>query len=143
VEWRTPAAGEAEAREGGRLMLYLFTQDGDPVTRQMSREVFGDPRTAAAIEQRFVPIRVLDLSREGLNPPDVVRLQRQYGVRGFPTLVVAFPGLARHEKQTGYPGAMATTRFFSRAAQRLLLRGPGGGAGPQDSTFARPGASGR
>src|SRR5262245_30145348 len=135
VEWRTPAAGEAEAREGGRLMLYLFTRDGDPLTRQMSREVFGDPRAAAAIEERFVPIRVLDLSREGTNPPEVAGLQRQYDVRGFPTLVVAFPGLARHEKQIGYPGAMATTRFFSRAAARLLLRTPGERPVSPDSTF--------
>jgi len=139
VEWRTPAAGEAEARVGGRLILYWFTQDGDPLARQMSREVFGDPRVAAAIQERFVPIRVLDLSREGKNPPDVARLQSQYAVREFPTLVVAFPGLARFEKQAGYPGAMATTRFFSRSAARLLLRAPGEGpGGVPDSAAAAP-----
>ena len=139
VEWRTPAAGEAEARTAGRLILYLFTQDGDPPTRQMSREVFGDARAAAAIEERFVPIRVLDLSREGTNPPDVARLQSQYAVSEFPTLVVAFPGLARFEKQAGYPGAMATTRFFSRSAARLLLRTPGERPqAPGDSAPAGP-----
>lgn len=127
VEWREPAAGEAEAREGGRLLLYCFTRDGDPRCREMSREVFADPRSAVLIQRQFVPIRVLDLSREdGRNPPDVARLEQEFAVTEFPTLVVATPGRERFEKQAGYSGALGTTQFISGAPARLLLRGPRG-----------------
>ena len=138
VEWREPAAGEAEARAGRRLALYCFTRDGEPRCRQMSREVFGDPRSAAAIERQFVPIRVLDLSREeGRNPPDVERLEREYSVREFPTLVVAHPGRARFERQAGYPGALATVQFLTRATGRMLMPAPRQRPGAsRDSTAA-------
>src|SRR5262245_30143303 len=46
VEWREPAAGEAEARTEDRLMLYWFTREGDPVCRTLAREVFADPHSA-------------------------------------------------------------------------------------------------
>src|SRR5438093_12989044 len=55
VEWREPAAGEAEARADDRLLLYWFTRDGEPLGRQMSREVFADPRSAQMIQGQFVP----------------------------------------------------------------------------------------
>src|SRR5437762_1380356 len=75
VEWREPAAGEAEARANDQLELYWFTREADPVCRTLSREVFADPRAAASIQSQFIPIRVLDLWREeGKNPPDVARL---------------------------------------------------------------------
>jgi hypothetical protein len=123
VEWREPAAGEAEARDGSRLVLYCFTRDGEPHGRQMSREVFADPRSAELIQRKFVPIRVLDLAREdGHNPPDVARLEQEYAVTEFPTLVVTTPGHERFEKQAGYAGALATTQFISGAPVRLLLR---------------------
>lgn len=123
VEWREPAAGEAEARDGGRLLFYCFTRDGEPRCRQMSREVFAEPRSAELIQRQFVPIRVLDLAREdGHNPPDVARLEQQYAITEFPTLVVTTPGHERFEKQAGYAGALATTQFISGAPVRLLLR---------------------
>src|SRR5258705_6979407 len=116
VEWREPAAGEAEARAADRLTLYCFTRDGDPVCRTLSREVFADPQLAGMIQNQFVPIRVLDLEREeGHNPPDVARLEQQYDVRAFPTLVVAHPNRPNFAKQAGFTGRMATTQFLSSA----------------------------
>jgi thioredoxin-related protein len=144
IEWREPAAGEAEARADARLSLDCFTRDGDPPSRQMSREVFADPRMAQAIQKQFVPVRVLDLGREeGQNPPDVARLEREYGVTEFPTLVVALPGRERFEKLAGYPGPMGTTQFISGATQRLLLR-PGRQRTIPDSavTIPAPGGAG-
>jgi len=122
VEWREPAAGEAEARSADRLMLYWFTREADPVCRTLTREVFAEPRSAMAIQGQFVPIRVLDLWREeGKNPPDVARLEQQYEVTEFPTLVVAHPARFHFEKQAGYTGALATTQFLARAAARIEL----------------------
>ena len=123
IEWREPAAGEEEARADARLILYCFTRDGDPPCRQMSREVFADPRMAQAIQKQFVPVRVLDLGREeGHNPPDVARLERDYRVTEFPTLVVTLPGRDRFEKLDGYRGALGTAQFISSATEKLLLR---------------------
>jgi thioredoxin-related protein len=141
VEWREPAAGEAEAGATGRLLLYFFTRDGDPGCRQMRREVFADERVAQGIQGRLVAIRVLDRSRApGGNPPDVARLEQTYGVTEFPTLVLADPARTRSEKQAGYPGAMATTQFISQATARIVM----GAARPRsqpaaDSVFGQPG----
>ena len=122
VEWREPAAGEAEARANDQLELYWFTREADPVCRTLSREVFADPRAAASIQSQFVPIRVLDLWREdGKNPPDVARLEQQYGVTEFPSLVVAHPARIHFEKQAGYTGALSTTQFLARAASRIAM----------------------
>ena len=125
VEWRDPVAGEAEARAAGKLALFYFTRDGVPDCRQMNREVFGDPRMAAAINAQLVPIRVLDLMREeGRNPPDVVGLEQRYGVTQFPTLVVALPGQPRFQKHAGYRGVLATRQFLSEATTRLMITAP-------------------
>ena len=117
VEWREPAAGETEAREGDRIVLYWFTRDRDARCGQMAREVFGDPRVADALEKQFVPVRVLDRSREdgGRNSIDVSRLIVDYSVKEFPALVVAYPGRERFEKLEGYPGSLSTMQFLSRA----------------------------
>jgi hypothetical protein len=105
----------------------------------MSREVFADPRSAQMIQSRFVPIRVLDLAREdGHNPPDVARLEQEYGVTEFPTLVVATPARERFEKQAGYAGALATTQFISGAPARLLLRARGRARTGRDSIAGGP-----
>ena len=140
VEWLEPAAGEAEARATDRLELYWFTREGDPVCRTLSREVFGDPRTAASIQSQFVPIRVLDLWREeGKSPPEVERLERQYAVTEFPSLVVAHPARLHFEKQAGYTGYLATTQFLSRAASRILPPHTRTQSGmPTDSAGATP-----
>jgi thioredoxin-related protein len=140
VEWREPAAGEAEARAADRLMLYCFTRESDPVCRTLSREVFAERHSAEAIQTQFVPIRVLDLKREeGRNPPDVARLEQQYGVTEFPTLVVAHPLRFHFEKQAGYTGSLATTQFLARAASRILLPHTRMQSGmPADSAAGRP-----
>jgi len=90
VHWRTLEAGLAETRASGRPILYDFTAEWCPPCRMMQREIFADPRAAAEIESRFVPVRVLDRQREeGRNARWVDSLQARYRVNAFPTLVVA------------------------------------------------------
>src|SRR5262245_24044113 len=48
VHWRPIAEAEAAARQTGRPILYDFTADWCPPCRLMRREVFADPRHAAA-----------------------------------------------------------------------------------------------
>jgi hypothetical protein len=122
IEWRQPGAGEAEARSRGKLVLYFFTVDGSKPCRAMARELFGDANTAAAINQRFVPIRVLDLKREeGHNSPDVESLEQRYDVKKFPSLVVTIPDRERFEKQSDYPGALATRNFLSQSTAMVVM----------------------
>ena len=139
VEWREPGSGEAQALLSNRLVFYCFTSRSEPRCRQMSREVFSDPRMAEAIQRQFVPVRVVDLAHEGgRNPTDVARLEQEYGVTELPTLVVADLARTRYEKQAGYTGAMGVMQFISEATARLMLRSPGAGA-VHDSTFGAPG----
>jgi len=140
VEWREPAAGEAEARAADRLMLYCFTRDGDPVCRTLSREAFADPQVAGLIQTQFVPIRVLDLEREeGRNPPYVALLEQRYAVRAFPTLVVVHPNRPTFVKQAGFTGRIATAQFLSSAAARILVPHTRMGTGsPIDSAASAP-----
>jgi thiol:disulfide interchange protein len=90
VHWRALEAGLAEARATDRPLLYDFTAGWCPPCRMMQRQVFADPRAAAELESRFVPVRVLDRQREeGRNARWVDSLQSVYHVNAFPTLVVA------------------------------------------------------
>lgn len=126
VEWRHPGAGDAEARATGKLVLYCFTEEGSDACRRLIREVFGDPRTAATINQQFIPVRVLDLKREeGRNTPDVEGLELKFGVRRLPTLVVATPDGSRSEKHAGYAGPLLTRQFLSQASAMAIMPGRG------------------
>jgi thiol:disulfide interchange protein len=117
VRWRTLAAGLAEARATDRPLLYDFTAEWCPPCRAMQRQVFADPRAAAELESRFVPVRVLDRQREeGRNPGWVDSLQARYRVNSFPTLIVAGADGRETTRLEGFMG-----RDFTLGQ----LRGPG------------------
>jgi thiol:disulfide interchange protein len=131
VRWRTLEAGLAEARASGRPVLYDFTADWCPPCRLMQREVFADPRAAALLERRFVPVRVLDRQREeGRNAAWVDSLQSRYRVSSFPTLVVTGPG--------GAGEARRVEGFVGREATLLQLGAGGGGVQWQWTSGAPP-----
>jgi thiol:disulfide interchange protein len=118
VRWRTLEAGLAEARAADRPILYDFTAEWCPPCQAMQRHVFSDPRAAAEIESRFVPVRVLDRQREeGRNASWVDSLQARYRVDSFPTLVVTDPG--------GGGEARRLVGFMGRDATLGQLRGAG------------------
>jgi thioredoxin-related protein len=67
--------------------------------------VFGDPALANEINTRFVPVRIIDRQREeGRNSPNVEALQRQYGVKSFPTVIFAAPDGSERGRMEGYGG---------------------------------------
>ncbi len=110
MHWRTFSDGIAEAKATGRPVLYDFTAAWCAPCRVMELELFDDPASAAALEQRFVPVRVLDRQREdGHNVAWVDSLQAVYRVQAFPTLVVTEPGGPGQSRRTqGFMGATAT-----------------------------------
>ena len=109
VQWRTLEAGLAEAGATNRPILYDFTAEWCPPCRLLQREVFADPRAAAEIESRFVPVRVLDRQREeGRNARWVDSLQARYRVNSFPTLIIAGVDGRESTRIEGYLGRDAT-----------------------------------
>lgn len=77
LRWLPPESGFALASQTRTPMLLVFVEQGSRATRQLEQRVFAAPDVAQEINERFVPVRVVDR--------DV--LERRYSVRVFPTVV--------------------------------------------------------
>ena len=72
------------------------------------------------MEERFVPIEVVDRRREeGDNSEEVKVLMERFGVQGFPTIVVTRLQSQAAVRQTGYASQEATFSFLRDALSRL------------------------
>ena len=71
VAWRSWEAGTDEAKTRGKNLLVAFVRDGCHYCHDMERKVFDDPKTAAWVEQCFVPVKINLSERE---PPFEARI---------------------------------------------------------------------
>lgn len=116
VRWVPLADAEAVARRTGKPILYDFTADWCAPCHVLDEKVFQHPDLATKINQRFIPVRVVDRQREdGRNAPEVQALQDRFGVSGFPTIVIADVAGNVKEKMAGFRGADAFDRMMERA----------------------------
>jgi thiol:disulfide interchange protein len=104
VQWLTIEEGMRLAANSNKPVLLDFTADWCRPCHMLDAEVFQDPAIAKDINERFVPIRIVDRKREeGRNAPDVDALQQRFAVRGYPTVVVADRGGER-ARMEGFGG---------------------------------------
>jgi thiol:disulfide interchange protein len=112
VRWVPADRAERLAAAMHKPLLYEFSAEWCGPCHVLEADVFRDPQLAALINERFVPVKLVDRQREeGRNPPDVARLQSQYGVDAFPTIIVARAGRPP-EVVAGYPGKAKFEAFL-------------------------------
>ena len=112
VRWVPADRAERVSAVLHKPIFYEFSADWCAPCHAMEDEVFHDQRLAAMINNRFVPVRLVDTQRErGSNPPEVARLESLYRVAGYPTIVVVRPGAAP-QKVFGYGGRSQFERFL-------------------------------
>jgi thiol:disulfide interchange protein len=113
VRWVPARNAESLAAAMHKPIFYEFSADWCMPCHMLEDDVFHDQRLARMINDRFVPVRLIDTRRErGSNPPDVARLQQRFRVNGFPTVVVVRAG-AEPQKIFGYPGRAQFERFLN------------------------------
>ena len=126
VAWVPAEQAESESRRTGKPILYEFSAEWCGPCKMLANDVFADPAAASQITQMFVPVHVVDRQQEeGRNPPAIERLQSAYSINGFPTLVVARPGITNYESKDGYMGRTRTLKWLAVAAVKMRGDGPG------------------
>ena len=114
VRWVPLAQAKTRAAQSQKKILYEFSAAWCGPCKMMDRDVFSNARLAAMINDRFVPVRVIDRHVEdGSNPPDIEALQQAYRVTAFPTLVIADAAGNALSRTDGYAGANGFEQFIN------------------------------
>ena len=127
MPWVPAAEAPARAHASGKPILYDFSADWCGPCQRMQNDVFTDQKLTHAIEQFVVPVRVVDRQQEdGHNPSLVDSLQRAFGVKAFPTLVIVGADGRALDRSEGYNGAQELVQWVGRAGMKARISGKNG-----------------
>jgi thiol:disulfide interchange protein len=114
--WLQPADGLKESLRTGKPILYDFTAEWCHFCKLEKAQVFENPADVAKLKGLFIPVVVMDRAREeGRNPTDISGLQAKYQIRGFPTLVVQYPGKSDFKQLVGFVGEDKVMAFLNES----------------------------
>lgn len=118
VQWVSIEEGAKLAASSGKPIMYDFTAEWCPPCHVLEAEVFQNAALAKEINERFVPVRVMDRQQEeGRNSPAVAELQQRYEVMAFPTVVVADASGVVRARMEGFRGRISFERMMAQAAE--------------------------
>jgi thiol:disulfide interchange protein len=115
VHWTPISLASAAAMRSHRPILYEFSAEWCGPCHVLEREVFMDSALAEKINDHYIAVKVVDRQREeGSNAPEVQQLMDRYGIRAFPTVVIAASNGEVRDKVLGYTGRDKFSEFLDR-----------------------------
>jgi thiol:disulfide interchange protein len=116
IAWLQPADGLKESQRTQKPILYDFTAAWCHFCKIEKATVFEKAEDAAKINGAFVPVVVMDrIQEDKKNPADVAELQAKYKIRGFPTLVIQYPGSADFKQLVGFRNEKYVMDFIAQS----------------------------
>jgi thiol-disulfide isomerase/thioredoxin len=92
IHWYSASEARSRSLSLNKPILYVFSAAWCGPCKLMEGVAFGRKDIADVINNRFVPVLVMDQKQEkGSNPPEVKQLQDRYEIEGFPTLIAVAP----------------------------------------------------
>jgi len=115
VHWTPISLASAAAMRAHRPILYEFSAEWCGPCHVLENEVFMDGSLAEKINEHYIAVKVIDRQREeGSNAPEVQQLMDRFGIRAFPTIVVATADGQVRDKVLGYSGRDKFSDFLDR-----------------------------